>query len=678
MGGKTDPILEYERLRSGVDVNSLTRLLDGSDATSRRRRYLTSVLEKDPVFSNKDNPYMNRLERMESALKKAAKLHVLCQRGGILHGIGPKDMIHVSRAINEPHPLTLHYLMFIPCIEALFTSEQKHYWLPRCCNLEVIGCYAQTELGHGSNIRALETTATYLVDSDEFEITTPTLSSIKWWPGGLGLVANHAMVIAQLVVKKKKLGLQNFIVPIRDLVTHKILPGIEVGDIGPKMGFNSVDNGFLRLKRVRVPRLNMAMQLNQLDSCGMYFRSSKNVKLAYLTMTKVRVQLIRDSGYYLAKGITIAVRYSAVRTQGFKKSATGVKGGGENQLLDYTTQLRRLIPSIAKAYAFQFAAKSVDVQLGDLEKCVGSTVSEDVSSLKSKLDEFHAVTSGLKSICTTNTAADLEDARKACGGHGYLVSSGLPDMIQTYLQSCTVEGDNGLLLFETAKYLIKVSSTLIHGNRDLPMDCRYLQFDGSNGLKENMPTCTASCGQDLRSVETQCFALEHRARHLVHQLLEMLGTSKRNGLSRNEAWNRCLVLASRAARAHCWLLIWRRMEEASRLTHIKEVAEMRCLLGLCLIQDDLGDFMESGYLTPEHARYLHSEVVEVLHELRPKAVSLVDAFDFTDTQLCTCIGNQNGHPYENLINEAQRTALNFSPEALVLKHIKPIVGRSRL
>ncbi len=102
------------------------------------------------------------------------------------------------------------------------------------------------------------------VDSDEFEISTPTLSSIKWWPGmvvvyyvslgssymiissqqltgtspegGLGVVANHAMVIAQLVVNKKHIGLQNFIVPIRDSVTHEVLPGVEVGDIGPKVG----------------------------------------------------------------------------------------------------------------------------------------------------------------------------------------------------------------------------------------------------------------------------------------------------------------------------------------------------------------------------------------------------------------------------------------------------------
>ncbi len=90
MGGETDPILEYERHISGVNVDSLTHLLDGSDATSRRRRYLTSVVESDPTFSNKDNADMSRLERMESALKKAAKLHVLCQRGEVLHGIGPE------------------------------------------------------------------------------------------------------------------------------------------------------------------------------------------------------------------------------------------------------------------------------------------------------------------------------------------------------------------------------------------------------------------------------------------------------------------------------------------------------------------------------------------------------------------------------------------------------------
>jgi acyl-CoA oxidase len=36
-----------------------------------------------------------------------------------------------------------------------------------------------------------------------------------------------------------------FIVPIRDLETHKPLTGIQVGDIGTKLGYNAVDNGWL-------------------------------------------------------------------------------------------------------------------------------------------------------------------------------------------------------------------------------------------------------------------------------------------------------------------------------------------------------------------------------------------------------------------------------------------------
>jgi acyl-CoA oxidase len=50
----------------------------------------------------------------------------------------------------------------------------------------MLGCYAQTEVGHGSNLQGLQTTATYVPETDEFELWTPTLESCKWWPGTLG------------------------------------------------------------------------------------------------------------------------------------------------------------------------------------------------------------------------------------------------------------------------------------------------------------------------------------------------------------------------------------------------------------------------------------------------------------------------------------------------------------
>ena len=76
----------------------------------------------------------------------------------------------------------------------------------------ILGCYAQTELGHGSNVAKLETTATLDLDTDEFVINTPTLTSTKFWPGDLGRHTTHALVMAKCVIKSKNYGIQPFIV----------------------------------------------------------------------------------------------------------------------------------------------------------------------------------------------------------------------------------------------------------------------------------------------------------------------------------------------------------------------------------------------------------------------------------------------------------------------------------
>lgn len=72
--------------------------------------------------------------------------------------------------------------------------------------MRITGTYAQTELGHGSNVAALETTATFDQEKDEFIIHSPTISSTKYWPGDLGLISNHAIVYAQCLIKGKNYG----------------------------------------------------------------------------------------------------------------------------------------------------------------------------------------------------------------------------------------------------------------------------------------------------------------------------------------------------------------------------------------------------------------------------------------------------------------------------------------
>lgn len=74
--------------------------------------------------------------------------------------------------------------MFIPAIKGLGTEEQQEKWLTLASKMHIIGCYAQTELGHGSNVQGLETTATFNPASDEFIIHSPTLTSSKVSNGG--------------------------------------------------------------------------------------------------------------------------------------------------------------------------------------------------------------------------------------------------------------------------------------------------------------------------------------------------------------------------------------------------------------------------------------------------------------------------------------------------------------
>lgn len=89
-----------------------------------------------------------------------------------------------SGLIREGNPLGVHFVMFLPTLLGQATTEQQAEFLGRAWNLEILGTYAQTELGHGTFIRGLETRATYDESTEEFVLHSPSLTAYKWWPGG--------------------------------------------------------------------------------------------------------------------------------------------------------------------------------------------------------------------------------------------------------------------------------------------------------------------------------------------------------------------------------------------------------------------------------------------------------------------------------------------------------------
>ena len=95
-------------------------------------------------------------------------------------------------------------------------------------------------------------------------MNTPNSKAAKWWIGDLGVFCTHACVFAQLITKEKKHGVHAFVVPIRDK-QHRLLPGVEAGDVGPKFGFNGKDNGYLVMSNVKIPRKNMLMKYHRVS-----------------------------------------------------------------------------------------------------------------------------------------------------------------------------------------------------------------------------------------------------------------------------------------------------------------------------------------------------------------------------------------------------------------------------
>nr|KAF6286666.1 acyl-CoA oxidase 1 [Pipistrellus kuhlii] len=284
--------LRRERASASFNPELLTHILDGSPENTRRRREIENLILNDPDFKHEDLNFLTRSQRYEVAVRKSATLVKKIREFGISD---PDEIMWFKNFVHRgPSPLDLHLGMFLPTLLHQATAEQQERFFMPAWNLEVIGTYAQTEMGHGTHLRGLETTATYDPETQEFILNSPTVTSIKWWPGGLGKTSNHAIVLAQLYTQGKCYGLHAFIVPLREIGTHKPLPGITVGDIGPKFGYDEMDNGYLKMDHFRIPRENMLMKYAQVKPDGTYVKPVSN-KLTYGTMVFIRSFLVGEA-----------------------------------------------------------------------------------------------------------------------------------------------------------------------------------------------------------------------------------------------------------------------------------------------------------------------------------------------------------------------------------------------
>ncbi|KAM4692042.1 peroxisomal acyl-coenzyme A oxidase 1 isoform 1-T1 [Rhinophrynus dorsalis] len=659
-----NPDLSRERATASFNPETITHILDGSPERTRRRREIESLVLNDPSFQHEDPNFLSRSERYEVAIKKSA-LMVQKMRE---HGISDPEEIYWFKSFvhrGRPEPLDLHLGMFLPTLLSQATPEQQERLFMPAWNLEIIGTYAQTEMGHGTHLRGLETTATYDPSTQEFILNSPTVSSIKWWPGGLGKTSNHAVVLAQLYTQGECKGLHAFIVPIRQLGTHEPLPGVVVGDIGPKFGFDETDNGFLKFDKVRIPRENMLMKYAQVEPDGTYVKPLSD-KLTYGTMVFIRSMIVGDSAQSLSRACTIAIRYSAVRHQSEIRS-----GEPEPQILDFQTQQYKLFPLLATAYAFQFVGAYMnqtyhritgDIQQGNLNE----------------LPELHALSAGLKAFTTWAASTGIEECRMACGGHGYSRCSGIPDIYVTFTPACTYEGENTVMMLQTARFLVKSYTAAISGER-LDGMVSYLN-DVSQQRVQPQPLAGRSLVTDINDLGSLVEAYKQRAAWLVIAAAKSVQSDLKRGKRKEDAWNKNSVDLVRASEAHCHYVVVRLFTE--KVSEILDLAAHRILSSLCLlyalygISRNTGDFIQAGLLSASQVEQMQQRVKDLLAVIRPNAVALVDAFDYTDTQLCSVLGRYDGNVYENMFEWAKKSPLNKTQvHESFHKYLKPLQSK---
>ena len=654
-------LLAAERKASRLDTEQITNFLFGGEEMVKRKREIENAVANDPNFDITNYYYQSTEEKFEQAVRKFTYSYT--KKMPQLKISGPFDAYHFRRSVEGINPYALQGLMFMPTIEGQGTQEQKDKWLPLAANYDILGCYAQTEMGHGTYVRGLETTATYDPVKQEFVIHSPTLTSTKWWPGSMGVISTHGIVPARLITRGEDKGVHNFIVQLRSLTNHQALDGITVGDIGPKFGYEEADNGYLRFDHVRIPRENMLMRYSQVLPDGTYVHP-KSDKLSYGTMVMVRSALVYSSFDWLSRAVTIAIRYSVVRRQTQNKP-----GEPETQLLDYVNQQYTLIPLLASAYALYFVSQYVS-------KLYGKVQSQLALENTESLPELHATASGLKSIATDVALRGIESCRLSCGGHGYSLSSGLPYIFYQASPSVTYEGDNTVLLLQTARYLVKIRQNVLDNpNISLPDNLSYL-----SGSREHAQLASI----DFLSTHDQQMLYQSMARSCVDRALAKVREGERMGLDSFDSRNGAAMQLTQCAEAHSYYVIVKSFLESlggKKVTTMTphNQATLRSLshiFSLHYMLNESGAFLESGVLRGADLVELRRVLMSLLEQVRPEAVALVDAFDIPDIILRSVLGRKDGDVYNALWEWVQLNPKNkhrFGVHPVYRKYTKQLL-----
>jgi len=534
--------------------------------------------------------------------------------------------------------------LFGGAIENLGTERHHEAYVRKIINLDLLGCFAMTETGHGSDVQSLETTATYDRDTDEFVINSPTKTSRKDYIGGAAESARMAAVFAQLITagpgeKPTSHGVHCFAVPIRDDEGND-LPGITTSDCDYKGGLPGVDNGRIMFDHVRIPRDNLLNKYGDVADAGTYSSPIENPNRRFFTMlgtlVRGRVTVGGSASAAARVALDIATRYALQRRQ--FKSPDGESPDRESPdrerevlLMDYLVHQRRLLPLIAESYALQFAQNELVGKLHDIQ----TTEIPDPEDQR----ELESLAAGLKAANTWHASHAIQDAREACGGAGYLAENRLIALRGDTDVFTTFEGDNHVLTQLVAKELLTAYADDIRSMSPFEWVRFAANAAGDRFVKRTLAQALLQRIIDSRQDNeeegslfnrgTQMKVFDDREEYLLSTVARRLqGRAKDKDAF--DAFNEVQDHVLHAASAHIDRIIMEAFVAGIESCDDKDsrrVLNMVCdLYALSVFEKDTAWFTEHTYLSTERAKAVTRGINERCRTLRPYAEALVDGF----------------------------------------------------
>ncbi len=515
--------------------------------------------------------------------------------------------------------------LFGGAIAGLGNDSQQQRFLGGALDLSVLGCFAMTERGHGSDVSSLETTISYDHESGDFVVHSPRETSAKTYIGNAAAHGHLAAVFGQLVVDGTQHGVHCILVPIRD-EQGAVLPGVTIGDNGHKGGLLGVDNGWISFDSVRVPRDLLLDRFGSVDENGRYRSSIENPNRRFFSMlgALVRGRICIGGGAAVAtrRALSIATRYADRRTQ-FRHPGTD----DETPLLDYLAHQHKLLPAIARAYALGFAQN----ELFDTY----ARVTSDPSHAPRAQRSLETLAAGLKAFNTEFANASIQVCREACGGAGYMSENRLTQLRADTDVFATFEGDNTVLLQLVAKGVLTNYREVWGGLDRLGMvqasarmvGSSVIERTGAGLLAERLVTTARRKGDAAAFYDRgwHAWMFEERERHSIDSLARRMRAADRDSFDAVNAMQDHVLFVARAHMDRVVLDAFIAGIEACTDPGAKQTLQELCtLFALTSLEADAGWFLAHNRMSDARAKALRKQINQVCHELRPRAIALVE------------------------------------------------------